>query len=144
MKKGEDDCENNSVLKWKLLKYFTILCLILSSVPVMRHFLYKPSFDLIRWISQFHTEDRTKFMNVIQFIGDGELYFYVNVLNFILGRDYEFYFLLIAYATNMHYILWLKTHIRDSRPQFDDPTLGVIEDEKATCSGEFGNPSGHS
>ena len=44
----------------------------------------------------------------------------------------------------MHYILWLKTHLRDSRPQFDDPTLGVSEEKETTCSGEFGNPSGHS
>ena len=49
-------------------------------------------------------------------MGDGELYYYFVILNFILGRDYEFYFLTITYATAMHYIIWLKTQIRDSRP----------------------------
>ena len=44
---------------------------------------------------------------------------------------------------NQHWINFLKSLIRHSRPQFDDPSLG-LENESTQCSGEFGNPSGHS
>jgi len=81
-------------------------------------------------------------MNFFSAIGDGEHYFYFNMIFFILGRQYEFVFLTMAFCMNVHWITFLKMSLRHSRPQFDDKTIGIVNNS-SICSGEFGNPSGH-
>ena len=81
-------------------------------------------------------------MNFFSAIGDGEGFFQLNVIFFAIGLHYEFAFLTMAFCANAHIISFLKTFLQHSRPQFDDPTIGVVSNS-SICSGEFGNPSGH-
>ena len=118
------------------------LCFILASVPIMEDLLYKRSFDLIRGIKPYHTPELTKIMNVLSTLGEGKAYFYTCFIFYLSGHEYEFTYLIGTYFTTQYWICWLKTQIRASRPQFDEPSLGV-ENESQQCSGEFGNPSGH-
>ena len=64
-------------------------------------------------------------MNFMSFLGDGEVYFYFMLAIFFLGGDYAFSYLTSAFFMNQHWINWLKTVIRASRPQFDEPSLGI-------------------
>jgi membrane-associated phospholipid phosphatase len=48
---------------------------------------------------------------------------------------------MICFELNLHFLSLLKTVFHDSRPQFDEPSLAVIN--AGVCAAEFGNPSGH-
>jgi membrane-associated phospholipid phosphatase len=119
-----------------------VLLLILLSIPFMQAALYKPSLEIIRSIQPYYTTERTEIMNFFSAIGDGEGFFHLNAIFFAIGLHYEFAFLTMAFCANVHIIAFLKTLLQHSRPQFDDPTIGVVSNS-SICSGEFGNPSGH-
>lgn len=92
----------------------------------------------------YQTEGRTHIMNIYSFLGDGEIYFLMNLIPYALDYRYEFTFLTISYIMSLNWVTFLKTMLRHSRPQFDDPSIGVANSTvSSVCSGEFGNPSGH-
>ena len=64
-------------------------------------------------------------MNIMSWLGDGEVYFFTMLAFFIFGGEYVFTYLTCAFFMNQHWINWLKTVIRHSRPQFDEPSLGI-------------------
>lgn len=115
---------------------------MLAMVPSMEALLYKRSFEAIRALQAYHTPRMTQFMNFLSSVGQGHAYFYIVMVFFVTSHDYEFMYLQGTYFMTQHWINWLKTQIRASRPQFDDPTL-TVENETEHCPGEFGNPSGH-
>ena len=123
--KDHTGVKSTNNLKYQLFGYLIAFSLILASVPIMEDLLYKRSFDLIRSIKPYHTPELTKFMNVLSHIGEGEAYFYVCFIFYLSGHEYEFTYLIGTYFTTQHWINWLKTQIRSSRPQFDEPSLGV-------------------
>ena len=125
-----------------IMWYMFMLCLIIATVPLMHDWFYLPSFELIAEIQTYQTPEFTKIMNVFSFIGDGEVFFFGFCTYYVLDYNYEFAFHSITFLGNQHWINWLKTQIRHSRPQFDEPSLGISNESKQ-CSGEFGNPSGH-
>ena len=75
------------------IKYLVYILLVLALVPIMEKHLYHSSFDWIREIKQYHTPGRTKFMNIISTIGDGESYVAITFISFFLGADYSFLYL---------------------------------------------------
>ena len=126
-----------------LLKYLIVIAIILASVPLLQDQLYLRSLDYIRALKPYHTPFLTKLMNFVSAVGDGEPYVMIMAAFLIFGGEYVFTYMTCAFFMNQHWINFLKTAIGHSRPQFDDPTLGVVN-ESEQCSGEFGNPSGHS
>jgi membrane-associated phospholipid phosphatase len=52
-------------------------------------------------------------------------------------------FMLISYDTSIFFMFVYKTYFHASRPYFDDITLLDTKLVESSCSGEFGNPSGH-
>mmetsp|Transcript_33348 Transcript_33348/g.44865 ORF Transcript_33348/g.44865 Transcript_33348/m.44865 type:complete len:142 (+) Transcript_33348:286-711(+) len=84
----------------------------------------------------------TSIMQVLSVLGDGEPYFYMIGVIYSFGYADDFCYLIVAYGLNFQWSSMLKQGLRDSRPQFDDPSLAVVN--AGDCAGEFGNPSGHS
>ena len=75
------------------VKYLVFILLVLALVPIMEEHLYHRSFDWIRELKQYHTPGRTKFMNIISTIGDGESYLAISFICFFLGADSIFIYL---------------------------------------------------
>ena len=125
-----------------MVKYFLVAVVIVGLIPVMQGLMYAGSLDIIRAIKPYHSDELTRLMNFFSYIGDGTHYFYINMIFFFAGRQYEFAYLQIAMVMNVNWVAFLKTILRHPRPQFDDPTIGVVNNS-SICAGEFGNPSGH-
>ena len=99
-----------------LLKYFIVIVLILAAVPILEEQLYNRSLDYIRALKPYHTPFRTKMMNFLSAVGDGEPYVFTMVAFFIFGGDYVFTYMSCTFFMNQHWINFLKTAIRHSRP----------------------------
>jgi len=59
----------------------------------------------------------------------------------VFGYATDYIYLMICFELNLHFLSLLKTVLHDSRPQFDEPSLAVVN--AGVCAAEFGNPSGH-
>ena len=139
LKELEDEVAKDQHSLWS---YIVVLGLMVLSVPGMADLLYDRSSDFIRALKPYQTGELTKLMNWFSFLGDGEILFMTLILMAVYGLSYDYKFFAMGFAGAMHWINWLKLQFHHSRPQFDDPRLGIIN-ESAYCSGEFGNPSGH-
>ena len=129
---------------WSSLKTYTIaLALVLLSIPVLQEVLYDRSLEIIRAMKPYQTPVLTDLMNLFSFLGDGEVFFLCNLVMFMLGLVDAFKYLSITFGMALHWVTWLKMQLCHSRPQFDDPSIGIVN-ASSFCSGEFGNPSGHS
>mmetsp|Transcript_18013 Transcript_18013/g.24150 ORF Transcript_18013/g.24150 Transcript_18013/m.24150 type:complete len:226 (+) Transcript_18013:212-889(+) len=104
--------------------------------------LYEPSKQFIRALKPYHSDALTDTMNVFSVLGDGEVFFYFSMAFFATGNRRAFIFTSSTYTVTIYFLSWLKLQFHSSRPQFDDPTLGIVNGS-VFCSGEFGNPSGH-
>ena len=76
------------------------LGLILATIPVLKEWLYAPSFDLIRLVQSYQTPEFNSFMNFVSAMADGEFYFYLIIGMAMIGRTYEFYFFTIVASAN--------------------------------------------
>ena len=122
---------------------FTVsLLVILMSVPLMREALYERSKEWMRLMQPYKHPSITQLMQYLSIIGDGEGLFYCFAgIYYGRGKNYEFTYLTCIFFMTYHWNNFLKQGLQDSRPQFDDPSLA--EENVGDCSGEFGNPSGH-
>ena len=127
---------------WDQIATYSLLVLILLlCVPYMRHLFYESSKDLIKSLEPYKRPWLTHLMQFFSVAGDGDCYFYALSILFAMNKNYDFIFLVLCLALNLHWNNTLKMGIHDSRPQFDDPSIATIN--AGTCAGEFGNPSGH-
>ena len=93
-------------------------------------------------LKPYQTDWLTQVMQFFSIAGDGELFFFGICALFVVGRSYDFQFLIICMTNSFYVQNLLKIVLHHSRPQFDAPSIS-LRNESSTCSGEFGNPSGH-
>ena len=112
-------------------------------IPTMRTLLYDRSIVWMRMLLPYKREEITAFMQVLSVIGDGTVLLSLCIVSgFGLGRTYDYVYLTTVFFVTYHWSHFFKSALRDSRPQFDDPSLA--NSNVGDCAGEFGNPSGHS
>lgn len=122
-------------------KYIVTLAVILMMVPVLRSLLYERSVDFIRFLVPYRQPWLTSIMQFYSFTFDGDYCVWFCGFLLVFGYPNDYIFLMICFQLNLHFINFLKTAIHDSRPQFDDLSIGVSN--SGSCAAEFGNPSGH-
>ena len=130
--------------------FIFIHVMIFYSIPFLEQFLYDYSIDHIKYIKDIKTPFSDSVMQVFSILGIGEFWFFLMVFfwgfqwkneNSFESR-YFMTFMLISYDISIFFMFVYKTYFHASRPYFDDIALAdtnLVE----SCSGEFGNPSGH-
>ena len=83
--------------------FFLLTVLILISIPVMRELLYEYSKVQIRRINLLYkTPWLTQIMQCFDVMATGELYAYLMVFLYSIGRKTEFAFFFTCYFINAH------------------------------------------
>ena len=122
-------------------RYIVTIIVILLSAPFLRELLYERSKDLIRALVPYRQPWITSIMQFYSVLFDGEYIVVFCGVMLSLGFAKDYIYLMICFNLNLHFLSLLKTVYHDSRPQFDEPSLAVMNE--GVCAAEFGNPSGH-
>ena len=109
-----------------VLGYLAVLLLLLATAPLMTYCLYDWSLEFIRSLKPYQTDTLTAVMNFFSAVGDGEIFFYMNVVFLLLGDIKAFTYNSTTCAFAQHFLNWLKLQFHSSRPQFDDNSLGIV------------------
>ena len=133
----------------KIYNYLAVLGLIMAQAPFLHDLLYERSKEHILWLQQYKTPQLDSFMQTMSYLGDGDLYFYIIVIIWSLGRWnpktsslYEANYFSLTFVMSQGLSNILKGVYHSSRPFFDNILLA--DTDMRDCAAEFGNPSGHS
>lgn len=144
--------EDGFIFHFEMVGLFVIIHIaIFFLMPYLESYLYDYSVEHIKYIKELKTPLSDNVMQVVSILGIGEMWFFImNLYWAVIFRNenssearYFINFIMISYNISLFFMFIYKTYFHASRPYFDDYSLADTN-LKEPCSGEFGNPSGHS